>query len=110
MAQMQQVRGVATSIRTEAGKTRVRYHNTDVVSFDSSTIELDTGGWKTATTKTRMNQAANQFGLGFSVGQERGEWWIYPENGDPRIPFTGNRITLIREGLSCKPYRAARTA
>jgi hypothetical protein len=108
MAQTLKVSGVATSIRAEGGRTIVRYHNTDVVSFDSSLIDLNTGGWKTATTKLRMNQAAAQFALGFYVSQSRGEWWVYPRDGD-RIPFTGSRLILVREGLSSKPYGPACT-
>lgn len=67
MVQTKEVRGVATSIRVEDGWTIVRYHSTDVVRFNQSTIILDTGGWNTATTQTRMNQASNQFELGYRV-------------------------------------------
>jgi len=76
MAQTQEVRGVATSIRTENGTTTVKYHNTDVVSFDSNFVVLDSGGWQTVTTKLRMNQASNQFGLGYSVFQKDREWFV----------------------------------
>jgi len=76
MAQTMQVRGVATKIRTEGKTTHVRYHSTDVVSFDDETITLRSGGWQTNTTKTRMNQASNQFSLGFSVYQKDYEWFV----------------------------------
>lgn len=75
------VRGVATSIRTEAGMTHVRYHKTDVVSFNDDTITLRSGGWRTVTTKTRMNQAAHQFELGYSVWQRKGEWYVATPDG-----------------------------
>jgi hypothetical protein len=83
MAQIQQVRGVATSIRTDIFKqmTYIRYHNTDVVTFDNLKIILNTGGWFTNTTKTRMNQAANQFNLGFKVFQKNGYWYVQLDNG-----------------------------
>ena len=61
MARCNQVGKHKTTIRTEAGVTTVRYHSTDVVQFDAGIIHLDTGGWKTVTTKARMNQAAEQF-------------------------------------------------
>lgn len=78
MTQTQEVRGVATSIRTEGDITYVNYHGTDVVAFnrDTGRIVLDHGGWLTVTTKTRMNQASNQFGLGFQVYQENFEWFV----------------------------------
>lgn len=81
MGQTQQVRGVATSIRTEKGITYVRYHNTDVVSFTDKRVTLRTGGWCTVTTKTRMNQAANQFGLGYSVYQKNHDWYVNLPSG-----------------------------
>ena len=45
------------AVRRENGRIAVRLHNTDVVTFDpNGDVMLDTGGWKTVTTKSRMNQ------------------------------------------------------
>lgn len=88
MANQNRVGTVATSVSgTMPGQTlRVQYHQTVVVSRDAEgTITLDSGGWRTATTKTRMNQAANQFGLGFQVYAKRGEWFVSYRGED--IPF-----------------------
>ena len=65
-----------TTVRTKLGVTTVRYHSTDVVQFDNALIHLDTGGWKSNTTKLRMNQTANQFGLNFQVYQHKFEWFV----------------------------------
>lgn len=81
MAQTQQVRGVATNIRTENGYTIVRYHNTDVVKFNDKEIILNSGGWRTNTTKTRMDQTRNQFNLPFAVFQKNYEWYVHTKNG-----------------------------
>lgn len=54
----------------------VTYHQTAIVRADKESILLDTGGYKTATTKKKMNQAARQFGLDFYVTQERGVWLV----------------------------------
>ena len=56
--------------------TDCRYHSTDVVSFNAKKVILRTGGWMTKTTKDRMNQASAQFGLGFSVTQRKGVWYV----------------------------------
>lgn len=85
MAQQWKVSGVATSIRDEGGRMVIRYHNTDVVAFDSNEIVLDSGGWQTNTTKTRMNQASNQFNLGYNVYQKAGRWFVKYNGKD--IPF-----------------------
>ena len=76
MPKMDKLGKTATSIRVENGKTFVRYHDTDVVTFDSKSIVLNTGGWRSFTTKARMNQASNQFDLGYSIYQCRGEWYV----------------------------------
>jgi hypothetical protein len=81
MGQTSKVSGVATSIRTHGKNTIVRYHNTDVVTFTDKTITLDSGGWETVTTKLRMNQAANQFGLGYYVSQKNFEWFVTLPSG-----------------------------
>jgi hypothetical protein len=55
---------------------KVYYHRTCIVSFNKTHIMLDTGGWWTVTTKLRMNQASNQFDLGFRVYQKEGVWYV----------------------------------
>lgn len=77
MGQQHKVSGRATSIYHHSnGTIAVRYHSTDVVMFNDKTITLDSGRWRTATTKTRMNQASNQFGLGYYVFQKDFSWFV----------------------------------
>lgn len=66
----------ATSIGQAGLTTFVKYHSTPVVCFDGEKIVLNSGGWLTPTTKRRMNQAAKQFELGFSVYQKAGNWAV----------------------------------
>jgi hypothetical protein len=87
MSQTQICKGVATSIMATGERLSVRYHNTIVVDREpDGTIVLDSGGWRTATTKLRMNQAANQFGLGFYVSQRKGDWFVTLRCGT-ELPF-----------------------
>lgn len=78
MGQQTRIGRVATSIRREQdGTLKVTYHSTPVVTvFPNGRIDLNHGGWMSATTKTRMNQASNELGLGFSVWQKNFEWFI----------------------------------
>lgn len=76
-------------------ETFVRYHDTDVVYFDSLWITLNTGGFKTATTKRRMNQSAMRFGLGFNVYQRDYRWYVDTPQGHT-AEFTGERVTFPR--------------
>lgn len=93
-AQQSSVRGRATTITNDGGMITITYHSTPVVKFDDKKIILNTGGWKTVTTKTRMNQASNQFGLGYDVQQKSGTWLVH-HNGKTHN-FTGSTLTLSR--------------
>jgi len=95
MASLMKVGSHKTSIRTIEGVTSIRYHDTDVVSFDDKTITLNTGGWKTNTTKTRMNQVSNQFELGYCVYQRKGIWYVAFKGYDLLMSNDG-KITLER--------------
>ena len=64
------------SERQLTGEVGVTFHSTDVVVFDANTITLNSGGWKTVTTKRRMNQTADHFGLGFRVWQKNFIWYV----------------------------------
>jgi hypothetical protein len=70
----------------------VAYHNTFVVCASDKTIVLNTGGWFTVTTKTRMNQASNQFGLGYRVFQKDFRWYVEFKGKVRR--FITNKVTL----------------
>jgi hypothetical protein len=72
---------VATAVKVKDGVGRVTYRGTDVVTWDKDSVTLATGGWSTATTKTRMNQAANQFDLGYRVFQRHWNWYVETKAG-----------------------------
>lgn len=96
MAQTQEVRGVATTVYHDEhdDMMKVIYHGTVVVAWDNTNIILNTGGWFTATTKNRMNQASNQYRLGYGVYQKAGEWFV--DFKGETIKFEGHNLTLVR--------------
>lgn len=82
MAQTQVFRGVQTTVAKEGNILRGFYRGTNVASIERTDgkriITLRTGGWKTNTTKTRMNQFSHQFcNSMYSVYQEKGDWFVY---------------------------------
>jgi hypothetical protein len=90
--------GRATRIRRVNDSTiAIRYHDTDVVTYqaDGSAL-LNTGGWRTLTTKDRMNTYGPK---SVAIWQERGVWrvTVRGENGAPRY------TTLFRDGLIVTP-------
>ena len=94
MTQQHSLGKVATTIkRDDDGTLRVRYHSTDVVTlYNDGRLVLDHGGWMTSTTKVRMNQAANQLGLGYQVYQKDFAWFIDIDGKE--IPFNSSPITV----------------
>ena len=65
-----------TTVTTRYGVTTVRYHSTDVVTFDKDNVTLNSGGWRTRTTMLRMSQTSRQHGLGFRVYQMDWAWFV----------------------------------
>ncbi len=64
---------------------RIRLHNTDIVVFkENGDIVLNSGGWRTVTTKDRMNM----YIPGRGISQKRGIWYI-----DGKIYADGMTIT-----------------
>jgi hypothetical protein len=82
MAQQSKVGTVATTIgRDSNGDYFVQYHATRVVQWNDKEITLDSGGWFTPTTCTRINQAAGQFNLNFHVSRHGGIWTVRKPDG-----------------------------
>lgn len=76
MAQQHKIGKHATTVATSDGFTRVTYHQTAVVRFNGAKIILNSEGWQTVTTKTRMNQASSAFDLRYHVYQRNFEWFV----------------------------------
>lgn len=66
----------------------VRYHNTNVVTYDGeNNVLLNHGGWMTPTTKARINQYAPH---GIQVFQKNFEWYVRDTRFQPKTyPFGG---------------------
>ena len=86
---------VATKIRKDSDGTHVRYHYTDVVTVEKDKIVLRHNGWATVTTKRRMNQVSELYGLGFYVSQKDFDWYVTDKNGDVH-EFYNQTLTLQR--------------
>jgi hypothetical protein len=83
-----------TTVSQKDSVLSVVYHWTEVVKVTPKEIILDTNGWWTNTTKARMNQASNQFDLGFRVYQKNFEWFV--EYKGKTIHFNNPTLTLIK--------------
>jgi hypothetical protein len=108
MSQNQWCRGRATTVRSTARGVGVTYHGTLVALKEGQYVRLDSGGWRTATTKLRMNQFANQFcNSGFRVYQHKGEWYVENNVQHSTQPFEdGMQFKLGKEDV-CRSLRSA---
>jgi hypothetical protein len=90
MTKITQLGKHATVVLKNDKTTSVIYHETPVVKFNNYKITLNSGGYKTATTKTRMNQASNEFDLGFRVYQQQKKWYV--EYNNQTLNFVDNMV------------------
>ena len=82
-----------TKVLTEGSITKVVYHNTAVFIIDHSTriVTLNSGGYRTNTTKKRINQSLDQFGMGGAhLYQKNFDWFICKNRNAEPMPFTDN--------------------
>jgi len=106
MTQTQTIGKTATTVKHDRyGFSTVTYHETDVVTFTSEKVTLDSGGWHTVTTKNRMNQTSAQFNLGFTVSQVKGLWFVSHQTAQ-RVSFY-NGMTFEALGAP-RDYRIVR--
>src|SRR6478735_716932 len=102
MAQTQVFRGVQTQVTRGPNRIFGNYRGTVVAEAERidiaphrARITLNTGGWKTNTTKTRMNQFAAQFcHYQYGVYQKKGEWFVAIKDMPNPIPFVGNSVVF----------------
>lgn len=80
MARYNRLSTYRTTWEHDATRGSVIYVNTRIVAWDGEHVTLNSGGWQTVTTKRKMNQAANQFGLRFCVYQRNFEWFVDIKN------------------------------
>ena len=94
MTQRDIFRGVETTTWMDHDGALVGlYRGTAVAKRLGNTITLKTGGWKTRTTKHRMNQFANNFvNCRYSVYQKDHQWFV--STNKETIQFDGDSLTF----------------
>lgn len=90
------------ALRRNDSTIAIRLVETDIVTFlENGDVVLNSGGWKTQTTKRRIN---DHLPVGWGLYQEKREWYLYNrangyfwDNKDNRIPFADG-ITIHADG------------
>lgn len=85
--QTQRISGVATTVKPENGWIVVRLYATDVIKINLAgrRAVLNSGGYRTETTKRRITQAMNQYGIPATIWQQAREWFVKTPSGT--FPF-----------------------
>ncbi len=97
MPRMDHIGTHCTTVKSQGNMTIVTYHDTDVVKILNGAARLCSGGFYTTTTKTRMNQTSNVFGLGYQVYQRNFYWWVSYQGEE--WPFEDGMICHPRLGV-----------
>lgn len=85
------------AIRYGDGTMAYRLHNTDVVTHGTDFWELNSGGWRTNTTKDRINDWNP-----FKITQKNGQWFVQAGNktydfyDGIRFDIDGNLISKVK--------------
>lgn len=77
----------ATSYTKSDEEIVFRLYNTNIVTVRPTEIILNTGGWRTKTTKLRMNKIADEHSLGYQVYSEKGRWVVAVGHITNIVPF-----------------------
>jgi hypothetical protein len=88
----------ATSYRQTDEAIIFRLYGTDIVTVYPKKVILNSGGYRTVTTKRRMNQISEELGLGYTIYTVRGEWVVVDrlwESGKAELRFSDG-MTLYR--------------
>lgn len=74
----------------------VQYHDTKVIETLGALTYLKTGGYNTATTRRRINQAAKLYDLNVRVFQVRGE--LYVKSGSKTFAWKNVDKEIVIDG------------
>jgi hypothetical protein len=84
----------------------IRFHHTDILIFHPNIISINSGGWKTRSTKNRINA---YLPVGYNLQSERNFWILFtPDN---RIPYRDHMIINLNSKnktnypIALKQYR-----
>lgn len=89
-----------TTVRLLPHGFAVRLHQTDILTYDDQgppTVVLNSGGWQTLTTKSRLN--ALLFGTGYHIFQDKGTWFVQVTRRDP-MGNTYKANLSFRDGMT----------
>lgn len=91
------------NIEYENGTKAIRLHNTDIVTIKDGIYTLNSGGWRTRTTKERI--ADELIKIGRSLYQEKSVWYVSGncKNKDKKTVVYFDEIQFNKDGKCINP-------
>ena len=83
--------GNNTRVQRRGDKIAIKYHDTDIMLFSENVIIMDCEGWRTSTTKMRLN---DNLPSPWYVYQEKNQWYLNYANKDTFVFEDGIMIDL----------------
>lgn len=71
-----------TEVRNEDGVSKVFLHGNLIAEVGETWLQLSHAGYKTATTKSRLNSILTVHGNGERIYQKNGTWFLSTNQGD----------------------------
>jgi len=65
-----------TQINKSGNKTEIRYQGNLIATIDNQMITIDNCGWKSKTTKERLNVILDYYNIDFSIIQRDWKWYL----------------------------------
>lgn len=94
-----------TYLHVDRDRRTVVYYETPIVAFDEKEIVLNTGGYWTRSTQSRMNWVSREYDLDYRI-QAKGDKWIVIYQ-DQEQPFTDEVIRIKRKTGKLTAVKAA---
>jgi hypothetical protein len=93
-----------TKVFTEGGKVKLQLYDTVVLSWDpaANTVELNSDGFITATTKRRINEALQLLGFNASIYQKAGKWYVDKQGQEPIEFVDGLSVAAKKKVVATK--------
>ncbi len=88
-----------TRLRFDGNDWTLTLHQTDIAKRIGGIIVLKTDGYRTTTTKSRLNAILSHFGKG-GISQEKGVWYWYYSGRGERVAFVDGMqfdVTFCKE-------------